>query len=96
VHSFRGRRTLTNRTTQTLVHFSRPFQLPGFDAPQPAGEYRVDHDEESLEGHLRMAWLRTGSFIHLPAVAARGPTRQMVPIDPAELETALRQDIASS
>ena len=26
---------MTTRTTQTVVRFSSPFQLPGFDAPQP-------------------------------------------------------------
>ena len=38
---------MTTRTTQTIVRFSSAFLLPGFDAPQPAGEYRVDQDEES-------------------------------------------------
>ena len=44
-------RTMTTRTTQTIVRFSSAFLLPGFDAPQPAGEYRVDQDEESIDGY---------------------------------------------
>ena len=31
------------------------FRLPGFDEPQPAGDYRVDHDEEAIEGISRLA-----------------------------------------
>jgi hypothetical protein len=57
---------MTSRTTQTVVHFSSDFRLPGFDAPQPAGDYRVDHDEELVEGASRFAWRRVGRF-HPPA-----------------------------
>jgi len=37
-------------TTQTVVRFNSAFVLPGFDAPRPPGDYRVDLDEEPLEG----------------------------------------------
>lgn len=30
---------MTSRTTQTVVHFSSAFRLPGFEASQPAGDY---------------------------------------------------------
>jgi hypothetical protein len=40
---------MASRTTQTVVCFSSTFGLPDIDAPQPAGSYRVDHDEESIE-----------------------------------------------
>ncbi|MDQ0394524.1 hypothetical protein [Labrys monachus] len=83
---------MTSRTTQTVVHFSSAFRLTGFDAPQPAGDYRVDHDEELIEGASWLAWRRVGAFIHLPAIAARASTRQMVPIIPADLEAALEKD----
>ncbi len=83
---------MTTRTTQTVARFSSPFQLPGFDAPQPAGEYRVDQDEEAIEGISRLAWRRVGAFIHLPAIAEKGLTQQMVPINPADLDAALEKD----
>ena len=73
-------RTMTTRTTQTVVRFSSAFLLPGFDAPQPAGEYLVDQDEESIDGLSRLAWRRVAAFIHLPGIAMRVPTQQMVPI----------------
>jgi hypothetical protein len=57
---------MTSRTTQTVVHFSSDFRLPGFDAPQPAGDYRVDHDEELVESTSRLAWRRVGAFVRSP------------------------------
>ena len=83
---------MTTRTTQTIVRFSSAFLLPGFDAPQPAGEYRVDQDEESIDGLSRLAWRRIAVFIHLPAIALQVPTQQMVPINPADLDAALEKD----
>jgi hypothetical protein len=84
--------TLTSRTTQAVARFSSPFLLPGFDAPQPAGDYRVDHDEELIEVFSRLAWRRVGAFVHLPAIGTTGQTQQMVPINPADLEAALQKD----
>jgi len=84
--------TMTSRTTQTVVHFSAPFRLPDFDTLQPAGDYRVDHDEEAIEGASWLAWRRVAAFIHLPAIGMRGPTQQMVPINPADLDAALEKD----
>lgn len=89
---FRGKPQVTSRTTPTVVRFNEPFMLPGFDAPQPAGKYRVDLDEESLEGASRIAWRRVATFIHLPAISVKGPTQQMVQIEPALLEAALDKD----
>jgi hypothetical protein len=86
----------SRRSTQTVVRFSSAFLLPGFDEPQPAGDYRVDHDEESIEGASWLAWHRTGSFIHLPGIGMQAPTHQMVPINPAALEAALKKDNAQS
>lgn len=83
---------MTSRTTQTIVRFSSPFVLPGFDAPEPAGEYRVDHDEESIEVASHVAWRRVGAFIHLPAIGVQGSSRQMVPISPADFDAALLKD----
>jgi len=83
---------MANRTTQTVVCFSSPFLLPSFDAPEPAGDYRVDHEEESIGGVAWLAWLRVATFIHLPAIGVRRSTYQMVPITPADLDDALERD----
>jgi hypothetical protein len=83
---------MTTRTTQKVVRFSAPFMLPSFDAAQPAGDYRVDQDEELLEVSSRLAWRRVGAFIHLPAIGIDGQTHQMAPIDPADLDAALEKE----
>ena len=83
---------MTTRTTQTVARFSSPFLLPGFDAPQPAGDYRVDQDEELMEVSSRLAWRRVATFVHLPALGTGARTRQMVPVNPADLDAALEKD----
>jgi len=83
---------MTTRTKQTTVRFSAPFRLPGFDAPQPAGVYLVDQDEELLEVSSRLVWKRTAAFVHLPAIGIDNQTQQMAPIHPADLDAALEKD----
>ncbi len=85
---------MTIRTTQTTVHFSSPFRLEGLDTAQPAGDYRVDYDEELVEGLSRLAWRQIGAFIHLPRIGLPAATRQMVPISSADLQSALKRDLA--
>lgn len=83
---------MTTRTRQFIVRFSSPFLLPGAEAVQPAGDYRVDQDEELIDLQTRLAWRRTGAFLHLPAISPNVQTRQMVPITPADLDAALEKD----
>ena len=80
------------RTIRSTVRFSSEFLLYGFDAPQPAGEYQVEYDEEQIGGGMFLAYRRVATFIHLPAITAGSLTRQMVPIDAAELGAALAKD----
>lgn len=83
---------MANRTTQTTVHFSSSFLLPNFDGPQPAGDYRVDQDEESIDGAAWLAWRRVASFIHLPAIGSPRSRQELVPVIPADLDAALERD----
>lgn len=62
---------MASRTTQTVVHFSSAFRLPGFEAWQPAGDYRADR----LRGSSRLAWRRVGALIHLPAIALQSSAK---------------------
>ncbi len=87
---------MANRTTQAIVRFTNAFLLPGSNKPQPAGYYRVDLDEESIEGVSRLAWRRVGSFIHLPGIGVKISTHQMVPINAADLDAALEKDNKTS
>ena len=73
--------------------FTRPFLLSGFDAPQPAGSYTVETDEELVEALSFPVHRRIATLIRLPS-PSRGPAVvQTVPIDPAELELALQRDL---
>lgn len=87
---------MTTRTTRSVVRFSSEFLLPGLDTPQPAGEYRVDQDEELVDGLSRLAWRRITAFIHLPSLAMQGPAQQMVPISLADLDVALEKGLQMS
>ncbi|NLS07173.1 hypothetical protein HGP14_28150 [Rhizobium sp. P32RR-XVIII] len=60
-----------NRTTQTVISFPSPFLLSAFETPQIAGDYRVDYDEEPIEGAFWLAWRRIAAFIQLPAIAGQ-------------------------
>ena len=83
---------MVSRTTRTVVCFSSTFGLPDVDGPQPAGSYRVDHDEESIESLSRLAWRRVASFIYLPGIGQHGMTHQMAPINLVDLDAALEKD----
>lgn len=83
---------MAKRTIRRTVRFKAPFLLNGFDAPQPPGEYIIEEDEERIEGASTIAHRRVATYIHLPAVGARGTTREMVQIDSQDLEDALRRD----
>lgn len=80
------------RTMSSTVRFSSAFRLYGFDEPQPAGEYRIEYDEEDIGGTSFSAYRRVATFMYLPSIATGGGTSQMVPIDPVELEAELRKD----
>lgn len=74
------------RTSRKLMIFTRPFFLRTIDAVLPAGTYDVQTDEELVEGLSFLAYRRTGTWIHLPAVGIRSGGAQMVLVQPAELD----------
>ncbi|MER8437339.1 hypothetical protein NKH36_29755 [Mesorhizobium sp. M1312] len=83
---------MSGRTTHSIAHFESPFMLGGLEGKLPAGDYDIDHDEELIDGMSWLAWRRVATFIHLPARTVKSQTSQLVAIDLAELETALRRD----
>jgi len=87
---------VTTRTTIKAVTFKRPFALGEFDEVQPAGVYRVETDEELLEGVSFPAYRRTLTMIHLHASPEHPGRTQMLDINPADLEAALERDKKSS
>jgi hypothetical protein len=83
---------MASRSTSRTVTFRHAFFLRGMDRMQPAGEYTVDTDEESIETRLGVAYRRVGTWIWLPSkLASRGEIR-MTSVDPQELDAALVVD----
>ena len=80
------------RTTEALVTLSRPFRTSGLDRVQPAGTYRVVTDEEEIVGLSFLAFRRTATMLHVPAIGTSSAVRQIVSIDPAELDAILEAD----
>lgn len=76
------------RTTTTIVTFTRPFTLFGFDKPHPPGSFEVRTDEERLDTTFE-AWLRVGTTILL---SDRWGTQSWA-VDPKELQDALNRDL---
>jgi len=83
---------MQTRTRHSTARFVNPFTLTGLDRVQPAGEYDIDEDEQSVEGLSWIAWQRVTTIIHLPARREGARSQQMVEIDHAELEAALELD----
>ncbi len=82
------------RTSKKTVTFRRPFVLGGFDEVLPAGAYRVETDEELLEGISFPAYRRILSLIHLRPEPGHPGLVQTLTIDPNELDAALKRDQA--
>ena len=73
------------RTQSRIVTFAHPFQLTGIDDWQPPGDYRIDTDEEQINGLTFLAWRRVATTI---AIVRDGST-EIYRIDPADLERCL-------
>jgi hypothetical protein len=85
---------MTIRTSKRTVTFRRPFVLGGSDELLPAGAYRVETDEELLEGISFPAYRRVLTLIRLQARPGHPGLTQTLTIDPNELDAALKRDQA--
>jgi len=83
---------MTTRTKETTVTFTHPFELSAFDGPQPAGTYRLVIDEEEILGLSFLAYQRTATMLHTPALSVGGASQQVFLVDPEELAAALDAD----
>lgn len=82
---------MMTRTRERTVSFKNPFLLKGIDRRLPAGDYRITTDEELIESLSFPVYRRVATMIFVPAQAQRGAV-EMVTIDPADLQAALRHD----
>jgi hypothetical protein len=83
---------MTVRTTETRVMFAHPFKLTSFDEAQPAGTYRLVIDEEEIPGLSFLAFRRTATMLHAPALSSASLPNQVFLVDPAEIARALEAD----
>jgi hypothetical protein len=83
---------MSARSTERTLTFRHPFSLSTFDKPLPSGKYRVVTEEEPLEGLSFAAWQRVRTLLFLPADSLPGKSREVVLVDPNELEAAQAAD----
>jgi hypothetical protein len=83
---------MPERTTQSSVTFLHPFLLVGLDGVQPAGTYTIETIEETLDDLSFVAYRRVSTNIIAPALGTVTLQRQVVTIDPQDLEAAQRRD----
>jgi hypothetical protein len=83
---------LPERTTLATVTFLRPFSLTDVDGVQPAGTYTVETVDTTLDNLSFIAYRRISTSIMLPAVGVVARQRQVIFIDPLELEAAVKRD----
>jgi hypothetical protein len=84
------------RSIERTLIFRRPFRLSAVDDVLPSGRYRIITEQEPLEGLSFTAWQRVRTLLFLPADSLPGKARQVVPVDPNELEAALAADALES
>jgi hypothetical protein len=76
------------RTTTRTVIFRRPFQLSGFEQPQPPGAYTIDTKEQALDTLSVTGWQHLSTTMRL----FRDGATEHVSIDPQELRDAMLRD----
>jgi hypothetical protein len=86
---------MTVRTTTKSVTFRRPFSLKGADGLQPAGTYVVETEEEAIPALSFLAYRRLSTTM-IFSTRYGGALRQVVTIDPADLEAAQARDQAGT
>lgn len=87
---------MSTRTKSTTLDFDAAFTLPGIPDMLPPGTYRVDTDEEAVDGLSWTAYRTVATYLHLPSKQEAALPRQIVEIDPAALEAVLQKDKAAS
>jgi len=83
---------MPERTTHSSVTFLHPFSLVGLDGVQPAGTYTIETVEETVDNLSFVAYRRVSTTIVVPAVGTPTRQRQVVTIDPRDLEAAQKRD----
>jgi len=82
---------MQDRITRRLVNFLRPFSLAG-QGEQPAGVYAVETVEAPIDSMSFLVYRRISTTIELRSGFSAMMSRQLVEIDPLDLEAAEARD----
>jgi hypothetical protein len=85
---------MTERITHSTVHFAHPFALPDVEGEHPPGAYAVETTEVPIGGLSFIAYRRVSTTINLASNEFGPGSRQIVTIDPLDLEAAQKRDAA--
>lgn len=69
--------------------------LSALDSLQPPGTYRMVVDEERIAGLTFVAYRRTSTTLHFPAMEVSAFPRAVIHVDPEELAAVISADIVS-
>jgi hypothetical protein len=83
---------MQERTTRKSVTFLHPFMLAGIDKKLEPGIYDVETCEELIEGLSFVAYRRVSTTIVVAVEGYGHAARQVVAIDPMDLEIAQKTD----
>jgi hypothetical protein len=88
-------KAIMTRSKTLDLTFRQPFTLKGLEGTAPPGTYRVDIEEERIDGLSFLAYRRLATFIRLP-MAGYGPgSTQSFLVDPKDLADAQDRDLAA-
>ena len=80
------------RTVKSSVSFEAPFVLDGVDRLFPGGTYKIESDEEMIQGISFTAYRRTATLIHLHANPSQPGLTETLRVEPAVFDAALERD----
>ena len=83
---------MTDRVTRETVIFVHPFTLAGVDGEQPAGTYTVETTKAPIGDLSFITYRRVSTTITLASESFRPAARQIVTIDPGDLQAARKRD----
>ena len=86
---------MTKKNYQSLLTFQKPFMLRGYKPVLPAGTYKVDIEEESVEGPSFTVSRHKQATLHLHVDVNHSGIQAFLTLDNSELDAALRREEAS-
>ncbi|MEQ1781610.1 MAG: hypothetical protein ABMA14_09635 [Hyphomonadaceae bacterium] len=84
---------MTTRVTTRVVTFEKAFRLDEVDGLLPAGSYRVETEDETLDSVSFVAHRRIATHTFAPSRAGAAGGTQMWKIHPNGVSEALSQDL---